>query len=323
MPRFLEIAICLVAQCVAAIGILIGFGFVNPLFRYASAVLQGQPWQGGELARLVACVCGPIFLGLLVIAGLTWHLWSSAVTRKRMRIFPDQPWMWRADWAKKRVQLSNRVVVWFAVLSATFYGLVAVPLGIYLASRKNAGLVYSFLGVVVFILLIFFRIRWINRRWNRSDLQLETLPGVVGGTFSGVATIPESFPAGTVFRVALRCDQTRSTSSNPNRTEDLADIVLGTKPDRGRSTLVTTTIYEDHRVVSVEPASHSAEVTVFPISFQIPGELPSSGKSIPACSGPSHRIFIVDYIDWRVQIKLDSSTDLREVLFEIPVFEKC
>ena len=85
MPRFLEIAICLFAQCVAAVGILVGLGFVAPLLQSASAAMQGQAWQAGELARLFAAVCGPVMLGSLSIMGLTWWIWQSSPIRTSPR----------------------------------------------------------------------------------------------------------------------------------------------------------------------------------------------------------------------------------------------
>lgn len=51
MPRLIEVAISVFAQCICVLGILIGLGFVTPLLKYASSAIQGQPWHGGELAR--------------------------------------------------------------------------------------------------------------------------------------------------------------------------------------------------------------------------------------------------------------------------------
>ena len=323
MPRFVEIAICLFAQCVSVLGILIGLGYVTPLLTYASSAIQGQPWQVAELARLIAMVCGPVLVGLLTFIGLTWHLWSTQVMRRRMRQNPEQPWMWQSDWAEKSIRLSNRAALWITIISTALYGLVVAPLGIYLASLKNATLVYSFVGAVGCFLLIFFRLLWVNHRWNRSRMQLETLPGVIGGRFEGVVTIPESIPEGTVLRVALRCDMTRSARTSSDARKDLVDLAIGMERSRnGSSSLQTETLYEDSRLFTVTRTSLESAATVLPVSFQIPGGLPSSGKQLPKASdGLPLRTRINDHCNWRVRIKPEQTSDLREILFEVPIFD--
>lgn len=323
MPRWLEIAICLFAQCIAGLGILFGLGHVTQTLKLASTAIQGQPWQGGELARLIALVCGPVLLGLFTLVGLAWYLWSSQIMRQRMRQYPDEPWMWQSDWAEKTIRLSNHSALWITMCASALYGLVVVPMGIYFASLKNARLVYVFLGAVGCFLLIFFRILWVNRQWNRAHMRLETLPGVIGGRLEGVATIPDLIPEGRLMRITLRCDMTRSARSSPDQREDFVDLVTGTeRSSNGQSSLQTQTIYEEHQLFTVTQASLETAATVLPVSFQIPGNLPSSGKQLPSApDGQSHRTRINDYCNWRVQIKLDQSSDLREVLFEVPIFD--
>ncbi|QDV30778.1 hypothetical protein Spb1_27130 [Planctopirus ephydatiae] len=323
MPRLIEVAICIFAQCVCVLGILIGLGFVSPLLKYAFSAIQGQPWNAGELARLIALVCGPVLVGLFTFFGLAWHLWSSQVTRRRMRQYPDQPWMWQSDWAEKSIRLSNHKTLWITIISSTLYVLVVLPMGIYFASLKNASLVYLFVGAVGCFLLIFFRLLWVNRQWNRSSMKLETLPGVIGGSFEGVVTIPESIPEGTIMSIALRCDMTRSARTSADGREDLVDLAIGTaRSSHGQSTLQTQTIYEDRRQFTVTRTSLESATTVLPVSFQIPEDLPSSGKQLPSASdGLSHRTRINDYCDWRIQVKLEQTSDLKEIIFEVPIFD--
>lgn len=322
MPRLIEIAICLFAQCVSVLGILIGLGYVTPLLKYASTAIQGQPWQQGELARLIALVCGPVLVGLFTFVGLTWHLWSTQVMRQRMRKYPEQPWMWQSDWAEKSIRLSNHTSLWITIISTALYSLVVVPMGIYFASLKIASLVYLFVGAVGCFLLIFFRLLWVNHRWNHSSIQLGTLPGVIGGQFEGVVTIPESIPEGTIMRIALRCDMTRSARSSPDGNEDLVDMVTGMERSRnGQSSLQTQTLYEEIRRFNVARTSLESAATVLPVSFQIPKNLPSSGKQPSASDGLSFRTRITDYCNWRVQVRLEQMSDLREIIFEVPIFD--
>jgi hypothetical protein len=231
--------------------------------------------------------------------------------------------MWRSDWAKKSIRLSNHAALWITILSSTLYGLVVVPMGIYFASLKNATLVHLFVGAVGCFLLVFFRILWANRRWNRSHMQLRTLPGEIGGRIEGVVTIPESIPEGTVMRIALRCEMTRSARTSPDGREDLVDMVTGMKRGpNGQSSLQTETIHEDRQLFTVARTSLDSAATVLPVSFRIPAGLPCSGKQRPSASdGLPPRTRINDHCRWHIQVRLDQASDLRQIHFEVPIFD--
>jgi hypothetical protein len=193
------------------IGILIGWGFVPQLAQLISSAIDGQPWQVSELARLVACTCGPILLGTFTTLGLIWYVRSSFQLWKRMADFPSSPGFGVLTGKPALIRLSNIAADHFSCIATTSYLLIALPLGIYLASLKNAKMVYAFLAVLALFLLFVMRMFWVNRLRNRSTLQLETLPGVVGGRFSAIATIPLSFPKDTIFHVRLRCEVSQSS----------------------------------------------------------------------------------------------------------------
>lgn len=322
MFALIEAAIVSLGLMVAATAMLFGASGVPALAGQLSMVLHGEPVQAGELALQVVSVTGPLLLGSMLLVGGVWHLRSQWAMRRRVRQFPEQPWLWRTDWAAGMVRLSNTPTAVFTVLATAFYVLVLLPLGAYLASLKNPGLVWSFLAVTGLFLLIFMRILWASRRWNRSTLAISTLPGKIGGSFSGVVTLSEHFPVGTVFRVALRCDVTRSTSAATEHHDDVTDVLLGAKHSNTdvRSTTKTTTLHEQHDVATVASASPAANGTVLPVSFNIPLGLPSSGDSKPGALKSSYPTRIKEQRNWFVQVKADSKTDLREVLFTIPVF---
>ena len=50
---------------------------------------------------------------------------------------PDAPWLWREDWAARRVTDSSRAEMWFAWVFAAFWNLVSLP-GAVLAVRVGA-----------------------------------------------------------------------------------------------------------------------------------------------------------------------------------------
>jgi hypothetical protein len=320
MSRFLELSVLGFAQIVALIGILIGATFVPALTREIVAAMNGQPWQASELARLIACCFGPILLGALTVFGIAWYVLSSRHLRQRMSAFPDQPWLWRADWEAKRIQLSNRAAFWSLIIATTAYLLVLFPLGVYLASLKNAWMVYGFLAVVALFLLLLIRLHWINRHRNRSILSLERLPGRIDGPFSGLVTIPVSFPKDTAFQVRLRCAETLTVHATSGSTSDPVTVLTGTQNGRHRSDSRTTTVYEDTRVVSSEGNETTEQSTCVRVQFDIPASLPSTGI-VTEPTGPGQNSRATRVFHWSVCIRLVGESDLREIVFEVPVFD--
>ena len=320
MRKFWGLVLCCFVQCVALIGIVVGSNYVPELARVVRALMNGQPWHGPELARLVACVCGPILMGAGVTVGLYWYVSDSSRLRQRKASFPDQPWLWREEWQAKQIRLSNRAGLGFLAAAMLAYVLIIFPLGIYLASLKNAGMVYVFLVALALFLLLFIWQQWINRIRNRSVLNLETLPGRINGDFSGLVTIPLSFPEGTTFHVRLRCEETVLPHARSGNTNDVISVLTNTQNGRSRSYSHTSTVYDDTKLVTPEASHTTPGSTSVPLSFVIPGNLPSTGTIIePAGSGSNTAA--TRHYSWSVRIRLSTESDLREIAFEIPVFD--
>lgn len=321
MAKFVLLAISGFAQFVALIAILIGCGYVPQLAQLVTSAMNGLPWQGSELARLVACTCGPILLGTFVTLGLMWYVRSSFQLWKRMADYPEQPWQWRTDWESGVIRLSNNAAAIFFVIATTSYLLIALPLGIYLASLKNTTMVYAFLAVLGVFLLFFMRILWVNRLRNRSTLQLETLPGVVGGRFSAIATIPFSFPKDTIFHVRLRCEVSQSSHIPSGRRDDAISVLTNTQNGPHRSDSQTSTVYEDVKIVTSEDAGAATESTSVRVAFEIPENLPSTGTVTEVSSGQQYStVRVTKFYRWSIHLRLSTENELRDIVFEVPVF---
>jgi hypothetical protein len=143
------------------------------------------------------------------------------------------------------------------------------PLGIHLASHKNAGAVYAFLGVLAAFLGLFAGLQWVNRRRNRAELELQTLPGRIGGRFAAIATIPEAFDPGTGVRVTLRCVLTQSTAVGSGNTDDAVSVLTDTRNARRRSDSSTSTVFEDTRLASLR-IRRADEGELREIAFEVP-----------------------------------------------------
>ena len=321
MAKFVLLVICGFAQCVTLIGILIGCGFVPQLTQQISSAIDGQPWQVSELARLVACACGPILIGTYITLGLIWYVRSSFQLWQRMADFPDRPWLWRPDWEVGRIRLGNNAAIVFCLIATTSFVLIALPLGIYLASLKNAGLVYTFLAAVALFLLFVMRMCWINRTRNRSTLQLETLPGEVGGRFSGIATIPMSFAGNATFHVKLSCKVTQNVHKLPGLRTDALSVLTDTNNGPNRSDTQTWTVYEDVKLVESDNASLGSQSTSVRVAFEIPANLPSTGTVTEVSVGQHRRtVRTTKFYRWNIHLRLSTENELRDIVFEVPVF---
>ncbi|MFO0972904.1 MAG: hypothetical protein U1A27_05635 [Phycisphaerae bacterium] len=207
----MRIIVLLIGLFVEAVGLfllLTGLSFVPPLRAYVVTIFAGHDWTHGELARRFLAVSAPSFGGMLATVGMAFLVRSAWRRSVASEAFADRPWLANPEWASKRVVLSNRGIAVTILIVWLIYLLIVVPGGVMLAAVKLKAGIYAFVGVFGLILLGFTRVTWTNRQWNRSELRLNTLPGVIGGPFSGVAVLPLSFPAGTAFRVALKCEAT-------------------------------------------------------------------------------------------------------------------
>jgi hypothetical protein len=318
MGKFPGFILCCFIQCVAFIGFVVGCNYVPELMRIVRAAINREPWQLPELARLVACVCGPILMAAGLTVCLYWFVYTSSRLRMRIASFPDQPWLWREDWQAKQIRLSNRAAVGFLTAATLTFLLIFVPLGIYLASLKNSGMVHAFLVALALFLVFFIRQQWVNRIRNRSVLNLETLPGRINGSFSGLVTIPLSFPAGTTFHVRLRCEVTLLKHARHGNTNDSISVLTNTQNSQSRSHSQTSIVYDDAKLVTPEPSQVTPRSTSVPVSFAIPDNLPSTGTITEAAGSGTAT---TRHYSWSVRIRLTNETDLREIVFEIPVFK--
>ena len=109
-----------------------------------------------------------------------------------------------------------------------------------------------FAGVVGLVALLVLRMIWQSRQWNRAELRISTLPGVIGGPFAGAVILQQTFPPGTIFDVNLKCEMSVTTRHN-------------NKSETKRVDLWSSTIHIQ------EPLKGGpAGTTALPVNFAIP-----------------------------------------------------
>src|SRR5262249_22449937 len=194
----------------ALVSVGLGISNAGSFFELLNGLAQGQPWNFAEFAKRLAAFSSPTGLGLGLIIGLELLLRRGKVTQARALQFPEQPWLWKPMWAERRIRLSNRTAIAICLTAAGVFGFVILPVGLWMKSQMPTAPIYIGLGVLGAFLLALMRIMWLNRRWGRSELEILTLPGVIGGPFRGTVTLSEALPEGTALRVTLKCLRTRA-----------------------------------------------------------------------------------------------------------------
>jgi hypothetical protein len=296
------ILVCRFFQLVGLLIAIVGATWCKPLLEYVQHVNQKeQDISLGTLASKILPVTAPIFGGLIIIFLLQMAIRYWKDLAKRQAEFPEQPWMWRKDWADQHIKLSSRGAIIGLTIAWLFFLLIATPAAVWLAEQKNPKVVYIFLGVFALMLLGFTRMLWVGRRWHQSELKLAANPGVLGGPISGVILLKDVFDAGTVFRTKIKCEQTRQSSGKNDSTR-------------------TDVLWQDEklldRVLESEPGS-----SAIPFDFAIPfGCIPTSEKPIRRKRNLMSTQTIRVTNRWYVEVSIRDDL-INSVRFEVPVFK--
>jgi hypothetical protein len=258
----------------------------------AGKALARHEWAQAGFFLLFATVFGGAGFGFLIAA---WRGRDAALAAERRRAAePERPWLWRTDWAAGRLEDTGRATAWTASLFALFWNLVAWP-SAFVATRAaitggNRAAYVALVFPVAGVGLAFWAVRALLRRvrFGASVLRLGTIPGVVGRTLEGTASVKLSEPQ--PMRVTLTAVR-RHTS--------------GSGDDRSTSESV---LWQEVREAVPSHRAGLGRVDVA-IAFAIPADAPASD---PGASN--------DEVVWRLALHADLPGVDYDGVFEVPVF---
>lgn len=294
------------AQLLAMLAVGVGIANAPSFVELLNGLTQGQPWDFGEFAKRLAACSSPLGLGVGLIVGLELMLRRGQKTQVRSLQYPEQPWLWNPMWAERRIRLSNRTPLLICLAALGFFGFVLTPVVLWMASQMpNPTPVYIGLGLTGLLVLALMRMVWLSRRWGGSELEIHTLPGVIGGPFRGTVVLSESLPEGTALRVTLNSIRQRTIYLRPS----------------GDSHSVTDTIWQDQKILVTALSMCRPDGIAIPCSFSIPFScepttLDTIGFSSSAVADPDEHVSI----HWQLTVGMKDPADLRQVAFEVPVF---
>jgi hypothetical protein len=257
--------------------------------------LQGN-WHDGLLLSLFGVVFGGFALGFwfALWAGRR-KLQEELALRAR---HPEQPWLWRPDWASGSIADSGRATLWTAWVMAVLWNLVGLPsgyLGIQAAAQQNnpaayIALVFPAIGAGLLVWAVRATLRY--RKYQVSRFELSTIPAVVGHSLSGTVRVNTRIDSPESFVAALSCVRRVTTGSG-----------------KSRST-TETVLWQDEEPVagSISRGAGGWETRV-PVAFRVPPDAEPCRLGNPN-----------DQTLWRLSLRASVPGIDYASSFEVPVF---
>jgi hypothetical protein len=232
--------------------------------------------------------------GAVVLLGLRKHKELAALKEKH----PEQPWLWRHDWAAGRIDDSHRYTGWVAWIFAIMWNVVSIPIG--LAGVQQAlrdgkpmlFLVLLFPAIGVGLLVWAVRAALRRRRYGLSRFELTTIPGAIGRSLAGTVRLNGLVQPPQGFEATLSCVRRVTTRSGKNS-----------------STSESILWQEVKRVEGTTSRDAAGLATRIPIAFRIPADA-------LACDASDPRNQVV----WRLTLSAEVPGVDYASAFEVPVF---
>jgi hypothetical protein len=255
-------------------------------------------WRTAAFMSVFALVFGGAGTGLAAAA-----LYGRREAQRRdlaAAQYPDQPWLWRQDWASGRIEDAGRKGQYGLWIFAAFWNLISFPSAI-LALREVyekgnhlalIAMLFPVVGVGLIVAAVRATLR--QRKFGGSSLELATRPGIVGHGIAGTIRIASELLPPDGFGATLTCVNLRTTGSGDDR-----------------STAETIRWQDEQRVTGQRSAGGAGQgiVTVVPVRFRLPSDV------LPSDDTNSN-----DRIVWRLQIGAAVPGVDYSATFEVPVF---
>lgn len=267
-----------------------------PFGLFVAGLVQGD---GGQiLAGGIGVVFAAPFLGIAVALVLAQK--KKRPDPRLREMYPDQPWMWNAEWAAGRIRWRATMPVITWVLYAPFIagGLICAALIPTMASRVAWPFVFLLLmGPLLSILLLGSAVRAAMqaRKYGGGEFEIVTVPGVIGGQLVGLIHLGPNVQPEEDFELVLKC--IRSTT-------------VVSEDEKGRTSISTEqeSVWEATEVISHKLCIQH-HPPIVPVVFAIPGDCPATGEQSERSS-----------VSWQLFARAATRGVDYEARFEVPVF---
>jgi hypothetical protein len=270
--------------------------YVNPDQPAESILYRDLRWEMIGFYTLFVLMFGGVGFGLLI--GSIYAYRKSRSDQARAAANPEEPWLWRDDWAKGEIRSSNKGLLVGAWIFAVLWNLVSLPACIALPGEilhkgnrlALVGLLFPAVGLGLLAFAAYLLLRW--RKYGDSVFQMASVPGVIGGKLAGVVRTSARLRPEKGFRLTLSCIHKYSSGSGKNHSSH------------------ESILWQDQRVIARGLAEADCSQTSVPVLFGIPYD-----------ARPSDSQNSDDQTIWRLEIAADVPGIDYATTFEVPVFK--
>ena len=229
---------------------------------------------------------------------------SNPVIRQRAAQHPEEPWLWREDWAAGRIRSAGtrdaRLQIGLGLVCAG----VAVAVGLLLASSPStttAMIVFTAVLGIVGLMVTSFGVRQMRQRARVGTpvLVLEGVPIWIGGRLRGRIEWPTPAAAPNAFIIELRAVPL------------YRDYELFGDHRSNRTAIFTTSSEISAGLVQRGPDGYS-----IPLDLEVPKDQPGTGVRVVV--GTSHGT----QFGWELEVRSKDPDSLIRELFKLPVFAR-
>ena len=268
----------------AAVGL---FTLYQGLSRLSAPAPEPEDW----LLLIFGLLFGGVGFGLMALT-----LWGKRVAAEEDRLkraHPEQPWMWKPEWAAGRIRGSNRGAAIVAWVMALFWNGISLPVAVFALPEALERGEYGALFVLIFPLIGVGLLVWALRatirlrKYGISTFELSTRPGVVGGRLAGVIRTALPEPPERGMTVSLSC--VRKYRSGKNTRQQL--------------------LWEEELTVPQSRLGRGPEGFYAPVEFLIPYDCRPHDDSNPR-----------DRVTWNLNASAETPGVDFGAQFDVPVF---
>jgi hypothetical protein len=253
-------------------------------------------WHDAAFLGIGALAFGGVGFGGLV--GMRVGYQRMKETESLQAAHPEEPWLWRRDWASGRIEDSTRDTLLAAWIFAALWNVVSLPAAyvgvrnaLYGGNRAAlVALLFPLAGMWLLARAVQATIR--KQKYGVSRLELSTRPGVVGHALAGTVRAPVGLEPPEGFQVSLTCIRRRTSGSG-----------------KGRSSSDSILWQEERRTPGKQSRDYAGMNTSIPIAFRLPTD-------VEPCDATN----VDDRVLWRLQVSAGVPGVDYESVFEVPVF---
>lgn len=174
---------------------------------------------------------GPHVAFVLLYAGFTWGILivlmrCRRAERRQYAIaiqHPDEPWLWRQDWAAKAVEPDDWVAYWILVFGALFWNGLMLQFWwkspeVLVSGDVVTLVLLTFLAVGIGLAIGATRAIFLRLSYGRCQFRMNSVPGLIGATLEGTIETGRRINSEQV-ELRLVCEDLHYTDENKHLKE--------------------------------------------------------------------------------------------------------